>query len=70
MLKKQTAALQTEDAQSKAAENAALASLQAAKDYKASLNSKIQNLMDQQANARAAAAARRRQRRSPPHHQQ
>ena len=58
VLKKQTAALQTEDAQSKAAENAALNSLQAAKNYKASLNTQIQHLIDQQAQARADAARR------------
>ena len=41
VLKKQTAALQEQNAQSEAAKNAALASLQAAQDYKANLNVKV-----------------------------
>ncbi len=57
VLKKQTAALQEQNAQSEAAKNAALTSLQAAQDYKANLNVKIRNLIDQQAAAAAAAAA-------------
>ncbi len=60
VLKKQTARLQTEDAQSKAAETAAVDSLHAAQAYKASLNVKIRAEIAREeaaAQARAAAAA-------------